>query len=85
MPELGNPLRGEFHAVIREMEPGVFRAEYRGELNPDNPDARAFPDYHLGTSFEDVKIWVEQMARTMGYARVVWDSLPENMNERRAT
>jgi hypothetical protein len=68
--------RGEFHAAIREMEPGVFRAEYRGELNPEDPDARELPDYHVGTSVADVKIWVEQMAQSMGYARVVWDALP---------
>jgi hypothetical protein len=77
MSDLQNPTRGEFHAVIREMEPGVFRAEYSGELNPENPDAREFPDFHLGTSLTDVKTWVEQMARSMGYHRVVWDSLPQ--------
>ena len=33
----GTSHRGEFHAAIREVEPGVFRAEYRGELNPDGP------------------------------------------------
>lgn len=69
--------RGEFHAKIYEVEPGVFRAEYRGELNPRDPDERGFPDYHLGTSVSDVKIWTEQMARTMGYARVIWDALPQ--------
>lgn len=68
--------RGEFHAIMREMEPGVFRAEYRGEMNPQQTDARTLPDYHLGNSRDDVRIWVEQMARAMGYERVVWDPVP---------
>jgi len=76
MADVHDSTRGDFHAALREVEPGVFRAEYRGELNPANPDARALPDYHIGTSVEGVKVWTEQMARTMGYARVVWDSLP---------
>lgn len=68
--------RGDFHAAMREVEPGVFRAEYRGEMNPEHSDQRELPDFHLGTSIADVKIWTEQMARTMGYARVVWHALP---------
>ncbi|HET8995448.1 MAG TPA: hypothetical protein VFN42_02145 [Acetobacteraceae bacterium] len=68
--------RGALHASLREVEPGLFRAEYVGELNPANPDARAFPDTHLGTSEQDVKIWVEQMARSLGYQSVIWDPLP---------
>ena len=76
MADVRNATRGDFHAAIREMESGVFRAEYRGELNPDHPDEREFPDYHIGTSVADVKLWTEQMARAMGYARVVWDALP---------
>lgn len=78
MADLQTPTHGVFHAAIREMEPGVFRAEYRGELNPDDPDERELPDFHLGTSVSDVKIWVEQMAQSMGYSRVVWDTLPVN-------
>jgi len=77
MRDIETPTRGEFRARIREVEPGVFRAEYQGELNPDRPDEREFPDFHLGTSPRDVKTWVEQMARSMGYQRVVWDELPE--------
>lgn len=68
---------GALHAKIREMEEGVFRAEYRGEMNPEHPDEREFPDYHVGTSVADVKIWVEQMARTLGYSHVVWDAMPQ--------
>ena len=72
-----NPVvRGVFHASMREVEPGLFRAEYVGELNPANPDERAFPDFHLGTSAQDVKTWVEQMAKALGYQQVVWDALP---------
>ena len=77
MADARNAARSEFHAVIREVEPGVYRAEYRGEMDPEDPDERELPDYHVGTSVADVKIWTEQMARTMGYARIVWDALPQ--------
>jgi len=70
-------VHGELHARLREEEPGLFRAEYVGELNPQNPDERAFPDFHVGTNARDVKIWVEQMARGLGYERVMWDELPD--------
>jgi hypothetical protein len=70
--------RGELHAVLRRMEDGIYRAEYTGELNPENPDERAFPDFHVSTSLQSVKLWVEQMAQGMGYSRVVWDGLPPN-------
>jgi hypothetical protein len=67
---------GDFHASLREVEDGVFRAEYSGEINPNNPDAREIPDTHVGISEADVKIWVEQMALGLGYSRVLWDALP---------
>ena len=70
--------RGEFHAVLRRMEDGVYRAEYAGELNPENPDDRELSDFHLSTSVKSAKLWVEQMAQGMGYSRVVWDQLPPN-------
>lgn len=70
-----NP-RGELHATLREVEDGLFRAEYPGEFNPERADARELPDSHIGTSLTDVKVWVEQMATGMGYTRVVWDELP---------
>ena len=70
--------RGALHAVLRKVEDNVYRAEYPGEINPQDPDAREIPDYHIGTSATDVRVWVEQMARGMGYSRVVWDSLPED-------
>ncbi len=50
-----------------------------GEINPERPDARQIPDVHVGTSAADVKIWVEQMAKNLGYTRVVWDNLPEGV------
>jgi len=53
---------------------GMFKAEYTGDLNPTNPDARAMPDMHLGTEEPEVKFWVEQMAKDMGYVRVEWES-----------
>jgi hypothetical protein len=76
--EKNRPL-GEFHASLRQVEDGLFRAEYSGEINPDRPDARQIPDVHVGTSAADVKIWVEQMAKNLGYTRVVWDNLPEGV------
>jgi len=63
---------------MREVEDGVFRAEYSGEINPANPDEREIPDYHVGTSATEVKIWVEEMAIGLGYARVIWDKLPDD-------
>lgn len=69
--------RGDFHAILRQVEERVFRADYSGEINPENPDEREILDYHLGTSATDVKIWVEQMAFGLGYQRVVWDELPQ--------
>jgi hypothetical protein len=60
------------------VEDGVYRAEYTGEFNPEKPDEREFPDFHLSTSVESAKLWVEQMARGMGYSSVVWDQLPPN-------
>lgn len=70
---------GELHARLRKVEEGLYRAEYSGEINPENPDAREIPDYHVGTSPEEVKIWVEQMATNLGYDRVVWDELPQEL------
>jgi hypothetical protein len=69
--------RGDFHAILRRVEDGLFRAEYSGEINPENPDEREILDYHLGTNATEVKTWVEQMARGLGYQRVVWDELPQ--------
>jgi hypothetical protein len=70
---------GEFHASLSDVVAGVFRAQYSGEIKPDDPDEREIPDYHVGTSATDVKIWVEQMAQNLGYTRVIWDELPESM------
>ncbi len=64
---------GDFHAVLREIEPGLFRAEYSGEINPDHPDEREIPDFHIGTDAAAVRQWVEEMATGLGYAKVVWD------------
>jgi hypothetical protein len=70
---------GVFHARMRQVEDELFRAEYSGEINPAPTDARDIPDYHVGTSAQDVKIWVEQMAEGLGYERVVWDELPSGV------
>jgi len=47
----------DFHASLREVQGGLFRAEYSGGINLDDPDAREIPDYHVGTSAADVKTW----------------------------
>ncbi|HEY4042359.1 MAG TPA: hypothetical protein VGM32_11025 [Rhodopila sp.] len=67
------PKSGSLHAALREIEPGLFRAEYSGEINPENPDEREIPDFHVGTDAAGVKQWVERMAAGLGYDRVVWD------------
>jgi hypothetical protein len=53
---------------------GLFRAEYSGEMNPDDPDDRELLDFHVGTSEADVRTWVEEMAKGLGYSHVVWIS-----------
>ncbi|MEO8715558.1 MAG: hypothetical protein ABI369_11135 [Acetobacteraceae bacterium] len=69
--------RGDFHARIRRVEGDLFKAEYTGELNPENPNPRReFVDSHLANSLEEAKVFVENLARSLDYRRVVWDSLP---------
>jgi hypothetical protein len=68
-----NATKGTLRAILREMEPGLFRAEYPGELNQDAAGVETFPDGHIGTDAEGVKQWVETMATGMGYAGVVWE------------
>ncbi len=68
-----SPSKGVLHATVTQVEPDLFRAEYSAELNPENPDEREFPDAHIATTAQAVKIWVEQMATSLGYERVVWD------------
>jgi hypothetical protein len=65
--------KGTLHAILREVEPNLFRAEYPGEMNQDEADIEAFPDSHIGTDAAGVKQWVETMAKGLGYDRVVWD------------
>jgi hypothetical protein len=67
--------RGALRATLSKVG-DVFRAEYLGELNPDRPDERALTDSHIGTNEADVRTWVEQMARGMGYSGVVWENAP---------
>ena len=54
-------------------------ARNTAEINPESSDAQDIPDYHVSTSAEDAKIWVEQMAKGLGYDRVVWDELPSGV------
>jgi hypothetical protein len=75
--EKANSSRGEFHAVLRRTAGGLYQAQYSAEFNPENPDARELPDFHLSSTMADAQVWVEQMALGMGYSRVIWDSLPD--------
>ena len=75
------PTRGALRAKLLEVENGLYRAQYSGEINPDPSDARDFPDYHIGTDPEAVRSWVEHMARSLGYAGVEWE--PSEPDRRR--
>lgn len=69
--------KGDFHASIRQVEPGLYKAEYTGDLNPAHPDAREWPDSHIANTLAEAKGFVEELARSLNYRRVVWDSLPD--------
>jgi hypothetical protein len=71
MPSASNRI---LRARMERTSDGMFTAEYTGELNPTDPDARALPDMHLGTEEREVKFWVEEMAKGMGYVRVEWET-----------
>ncbi|HEY0422170.1 MAG TPA: hypothetical protein VGC82_02490 [Rhodopila sp.] len=77
MSQSSKPSKGTMRAVLHETEPGLYRAEYSGELNPEDSDARDFPDSHIGTDADGVRQWVETMATNLGYDKVVWDSLDQ--------
>jgi hypothetical protein len=70
------------HASMREVEPGLFNAEYPGAYNPQGSDRERFPDTHNGTDPKAVKAWVETLALEMGFTRVVWDELPAQLIHR---
>lgn len=65
--------KGRFHARLVQVESDLYRAEYSGELNPDNPDEREAIDFHIGTDSDGVRMWVEEMAKGLGYSEVVWE------------
>ncbi len=70
--------KGDFHARISRVEADLYKAEYTGDLNPDDPNPRReWPDSHLATSLEEAKAFVENLARSLDFQRVVWDSLPD--------
>ncbi len=61
------------HVIMEEVEPGLFRASYPGEMNgTDEPGGGQLPDSHIATSRDDVRTWVEQMAVQLGYHNVEW-------------
>jgi hypothetical protein len=66
-------MSGVLHASMNEVEPGLFAADYPGELNGSNePAGGQMPDRHIATSRDDVRVWVETMALQLGYERVEW-------------
>ncbi|MBV9537819.1 MAG: hypothetical protein JOY70_02675 [Acidisphaera sp.] len=73
--------KGIFRAVMEQPEQGLFRANFRGDVNPDVASAdivsqgpEILPDSHIGTSEADVRTFVENLARNRGYDRVVWET-----------
>ena len=77
------PGKGVLKATLHEVEPGLFRAVYPGESNPEQADVEAFPDSHLGSDAAGVKSWVEEMAAGLGYDRVEWVPPEETTSGRR--
>jgi hypothetical protein len=73
MVDGARPRRGIFHARLRPVESNLFRAEYSGEMNPENPDEREAIDFHVGTDAAGVRMWVEEMAKGLGYTEVLWE------------
>jgi hypothetical protein len=73
---------GTLHARLREVEPGVFSAEYPGEMNSDDAGPETFPDSHIGTDASGVRSWVEEMAVGLGYDGVVWEPAEGNAQRR---
>lgn len=66
-------MAGILHATMEEVEPGLFRADYPGEMNgSDDPPGGQLPDRHIATNRDDVRVWVEEMAVRLGYERVEW-------------
>lgn len=68
------PKDRSIHAVLVEVEPCLFRADYRGVINQDDAGAEVRPDSHIGTDADGVKGFVEALAKGMGYDSVVWES-----------
>ncbi|MDR3537472.1 MAG: hypothetical protein P4L71_13325 [Acetobacteraceae bacterium] len=62
----------KFHARRSEVG-GLYRAECSGVINSQETDEREILDFHIGTTAADVKTWVEEKARGLGYAEVAWE------------
>ena len=70
---------------MRQTPDGLFLAEYSSEIDqaalnkqpvsgPGADTAPGMPDSHLGTEEASVRLWVEQMAKGMGYSQVMWEA-----------
>ncbi len=71
---------GIFRARLEQVEKSVFKATYRGDMNPSDPPDdvngsadRLFADSHVGTDAHSVRSFVESLAKNRGYDRVVWE------------
>jgi hypothetical protein len=70
------------HASMREVETGLFNAEYFGADDLKGGHPERFPDTHNSTDANALKTWVETMAVEMGFTSVVWDELPAQLIQR---
>ena len=73
MSDQSKPRSGVLRATLREVSPGLYSAEYGGEINSMQAGAAEIPDAHIATTPESVTTWVEQMAQGLGYERVIWE------------
>jgi hypothetical protein len=71
---------GVFRARLEQVESDLFKAVYRGDLNPSDPmddingdERRLFPDSHIGTDAGSVRSFVESLAKNRGFSQVVWE------------
>ena len=71
--ESGGKNLGVLRARLTEVEPGLYKAEYVEERRAGQPDSDSVPDSHIGTDAGGVRMWVDEMARGMGYASVAWE------------
>jgi hypothetical protein len=69
-----------FRARLEQTGPQLFRALYRGDINPNEPRNEVagdgdhiLPDSHIGTNPQSVRAFVEALAENRGCTKVVWE------------